>query len=99
LSAAKRSRISPPEPVAAPLKGSTVVGKLCVSAFKITESNSYLKIRFVCFFGANCCTRGPLQKPHYLYMPKQYRLGFPDVFLINLKKRSFFLRHQLQMFH
>ena len=25
---AKRSRISPPEPVAAPLKGSTVVGKL-----------------------------------------------------------------------
>jgi hypothetical protein len=31
---AKRSRISPPEPVAAPLKGSTVVGKLCVSAFR-----------------------------------------------------------------
>ena len=27
-----RSRISPPVPVAAPLKGSTVVGKLCVSA-------------------------------------------------------------------
>ena len=39
---AKRSRISPPEPVAAPLKGSTVVGKLCVSAFnEITESNSF----------------------------------------------------------
>jgi len=33
LPPAKRSRISPPEPVAAPLKGSTVVGKLCVSAF------------------------------------------------------------------
>ena len=31
---AKRSRISPPDPVAAPLKGSTVVGKLWVSAFK-----------------------------------------------------------------
>ena len=31
---AKRSLISPPEPVAAPLKGSTVVGKLWVSAFK-----------------------------------------------------------------
>ena len=32
-----------PEPVAAPLKGSTVVGKLCVSAFKeITESNSFI---------------------------------------------------------
>ena len=29
-----RSRISPPDPVAAPLKGSTVVGKLWVSAFK-----------------------------------------------------------------
>ena len=27
------SRISPPDPVAAPLNGSTVVGKLCVSAF------------------------------------------------------------------
>ena len=39
---AKRSRISPPEPVAAPLKGSTVVGKLCVSAFnESTESNSF----------------------------------------------------------
>ena len=38
---ANLSRISPPEPVAAPLKGSTVVGKLCVSAFKeITESKS-----------------------------------------------------------
>ena len=30
---ANLSRISPPEPVAAPLKGSTVVGKLWVSAF------------------------------------------------------------------
>ncbi len=29
----RRSRISPPVPVAAPLNGSTVVGKLCVSAF------------------------------------------------------------------
>ena len=28
-----RSRISPPVPVDAPLNGSTVVGKLCVSAF------------------------------------------------------------------
>ena len=37
---ANRSLISPPDPVAAPLKGSTVVGKLWVSAFKeITESN------------------------------------------------------------
>ena len=31
------SLISPPEPVAAPLNGSTVVGKLCVSAFKEIE--------------------------------------------------------------
>ena len=29
---ANLSLISPPDPVAAPLKGSTVVGKLCVSA-------------------------------------------------------------------
>jgi len=29
-----RSRISPPVPVAAPLNGSTVVGKLCVSALR-----------------------------------------------------------------
>ena len=36
---ANRSLISPPEPVAAPLKGSTVVGKLCVSALMdITDS-------------------------------------------------------------
>ena len=42
LPPAKRSRISPPAPVAAPLKGSTVVGKLWVSAFnEITESNSF----------------------------------------------------------
>jgi len=35
------SRISPPLPVAAPLNGSTVVGKLCVSAFSvITDSIS-----------------------------------------------------------
>ena len=39
LPPARRSLISPPEPVAAPLKGSTVVGKLCVSAFiEITDS-------------------------------------------------------------
>ena len=38
---ANLSLISPPDPVAAPLKGSTVVGKLCVSAFKeITVSIS-----------------------------------------------------------
>jgi hypothetical protein len=40
---ANLSLISPPDPVAAPLKGSTVVGKLCVSAFKeITDSKSLL---------------------------------------------------------
>ena len=36
---ANLSLISPPAPVAAPLNGSTVVGKLCVSAFnEITDS-------------------------------------------------------------
>ena len=44
LPPASRSLISPPEPVAAPLNGSTVVGKLCVSAFKdMTE----LKVLFL----------------------------------------------------
>ena len=39
---ANLSLISPPDPVAAPLNGSTVVGKLCVSAFKdITDSNDF----------------------------------------------------------
>ena len=40
---ANRSLISPPEPVAAPLKGSTVVGKLWVSALReMTESKSWV---------------------------------------------------------
>ena len=40
---ARRSRISPPEPVAAPLKGSTVVGKLCVSALsESTDRKGFL---------------------------------------------------------
>jgi len=42
LPPANLSLISPPEPVAAPLNGSTVVGKLCVSAFsEITDSNDF----------------------------------------------------------
>ena len=40
---ARRSLISPPDPVAAPLKGSTVVGKLWVSAFSDnTERKDFL---------------------------------------------------------
>jgi hypothetical protein len=38
-------------------------------------------------FGANCCTRGLLQMPRYLYMLKLYRAGFSDVFLISLNKK------------
>ncbi|OQA85128.1 MAG: hypothetical protein BWY27_01326 [Bacteroidetes bacterium ADurb.Bin234] len=57
-----RSRISPPEPVAAPLKGSTVVGKLCVSALmEITVSIAF-SIKSSgrsWFFGANSKLRGP----------------------------------------
>ena len=61
----RRSRISPPVPVAAPLNGSTVVGKLCVSAFKeITESISVIskKSGLSPLFGANCWIFGPSLK-------------------------------------
>ena len=52
-----RSLISPPEPVAAPLNGSTVVGKLCVSAFnEITELMAFTskKSGLSPLLGANC---------------------------------------------
>jgi len=51
---ASLSRISPPVPVAAPLNGSTVVGKLCVSAFNeitVSISVNLEKISFVLSFG------------------------------------------------
>ncbi len=57
-----RSRISPPVPVEAPLKGSTVVGKLCVSAFSDrTALKSFIlkKSGLSCVAGANCSITGP----------------------------------------
>ena len=60
-----RSRISPPVPVEAPLKGSTVVGKLCVSAFsEITLSMSSMRNQSgtAWLAGANCSTTGPAEK-------------------------------------
>ena len=60
-----RSRISPPVPVAAPLKGSTVVGKLWVSAFsEMTLSMGFTlkKSDVVWSSGANCSTIGPCAK-------------------------------------
>jgi hypothetical protein len=49
-------------------------------------------------FGANCCTRGLLRMPRYLYMLKLYRAGFSDVFLISLNKEDSFSHHQSQIF-
>ena len=60
-----RSRISPPVPVAAPLNGSTVVGKLCVSAFsEMTLSTSFTSKKSAVDWslGANCSTFGPRAK-------------------------------------
>ena len=60
-----RSRISPPVPVAAPLKGSTVVGKLWVSAFsEITLSIGLMRNQSLVLWscGANCSTVGPCAK-------------------------------------
>ena len=60
-----RSRISPPVPVAAPLNGSTVVGKLWVSAFSdktVFISLVSKKSALSCVFGANCSTTGPSAK-------------------------------------
>ena len=48
LPPANLSLISPPLPVADPLNASTVVGKLCVSAFiEITDLNDFLHIHLV----------------------------------------------------
>jgi hypothetical protein len=50
------------------LKGSTVVGKLCVSAFKeITKFCYLIKIRFVCAFCANCLHEVLLQS-HIIFI-------------------------------
>ena len=60
-----RSRISPPVPVAAPLKGSTVVGKLWVSAFsEMTLSMGFTRNQSAVDWsaGANCSTTGPWAK-------------------------------------
>src|SRR5690606_41099679 len=65
LPPARRSRISPPDPVAAPLKGSTVVGKLWVSALReITAlmSRTVNRSGTSCRTGANCSMTGPSMK-------------------------------------
>ena len=59
------SLISPPDPVAAPLKGSTVVGKLCVSALsEITDLISFFlyTLGLSPLEGANCSMIGPFIK-------------------------------------
>jgi hypothetical protein len=80
----------------APLKGSTVVGKLCVSALEITESNSVTDKNQVCLrFFANCALRGPFTKATLSLYAETISLGFSnDVFLIILNKEDSFPHHQ-----
>ena len=80
-----RSRISPPVPVEAPLNGSTVVGKLCVSAFnEMTVLISFISKKSGCwgFIGANCSTVGPALKATLSLYAETNRLGlYSEVFL------------------
>ena len=82
----RRSRISPPVPVAAPLKGSTVVGKLCVSAFsEITVCTGFSTKSEGSSgrSGENCVTRGPDTNATLSLYADTSPLGFSfDVFLI-----------------
>jgi hypothetical protein len=93
---AKRSRISPPEPVAAPLKGSTVVGNY---VFLLLGNNRIkfcylIKIRFVCAFD-KLLYRGPFTKATLSLYAETISLGFSnDVFLIILNKEDSFPHHQ-----
>ena len=85
----RRSRISPPVPVAAPLKGSTVVGKLCVSAFSESTVSIFFvskKSGLLSDFGANCYITGPWMKATLsLYAEtKSFGLSF-EVCLISWK--------------
>ena len=90
LPPANLSLISPPDPVAAPLKGSTVVGKLCVSAFRdITLLIFPLEklLGVVASFGTNCSISGPSIKATLSLYADTILFGFFfDVFLINSKK-------------
>src|SRR5690606_12080234 len=92
LPPAKRSRISPPLPVAAPLKGSTVVGKLWVSAFReITLSKSFSSYQsgLSPLFGAHCFTFGPFTKATLSLYAETISFGFSaDVFLISLNREE-----------
>lgn len=92
---ARRSRISPPEPVAAPLNGSTVVGKLCVSAFiDMTESISLISYSEGTSPapGANCSAFGPsINATLSLYGRNEQFVRASDVRFISLKRDvSFF---------
>ena len=90
LPPANLSLISPPDPVAAPLKGSTVVGKLCVSAFRdITLLIFSLEklLGVVASFGTNCSISGPSIKATLSLYADTILFGFFfDVFLINSKR-------------
>ena len=90
-----RSRISPPVPVAAPLNGSTVVGKLWVSALsEITVLIFFIskKSGLSWVAGANCSISGPSLNATLSLYADIRRLGlYSEVFFISLNKElSFF---------
>ena len=90
LPPANLSLISPPLPVAEPLNASTVVGKLCVSAFiEITDLNDFFTYSLgkFPFNGANCSTLGPFINATLSLYAEMIELGFfPRRFLNHFKK-------------
>ena len=85
-----RSRISPPLPVAAPLNGSTVVGKLWVSAFSemtVLTSSSLKKLGLAAAAGWKSLSLGPSMKAQLSLYAETMRPGLTaEVFFISLKR-------------
>ena len=93
LPPANLSLISPPLPVAEPLNASTVVGKLCVSAFiEITDLKDFFTYSLGKFpsKGANCSILGPSIKATLSLYAEIIELGLIlDVFFIISNKLNF----------
>ena len=83
------SLISPPVPVAAPLKGSTVVGKLCVSALRlitVLASSVTKKSGLEPLAGWNIFTVGPSRKAQLSLYALTIRFGFSWLVLFIILK-------------
>ena len=89
-----RSLISPPLPVAAPLNGSTVVGKLCVSAFSemtVLTSSSLKKLGLAAAAGWNILSLGPSMNAQLSLYAETILPGLTaDVFFISLNRDDSF---------